>query len=103
MEYRIERTLDYYEKNSDDLAGQLPLEGVELAFLQELFGMTRDDPMFEVFPVNSLQVEALRPYVSGEIDLDRYDYYLDCSGIPTSEGVSDTRVVTETQTASPKR
>ncbi len=86
MRYHLERTLDYFEKGSDELAGQIPIDGVPFSFLQELFGVPDDDPMYEVFPVSPAQAEALKPFVTdGTIDLDRYDYYLDCSGTPIND------------------
>ena len=85
MKYSIERTLDYFEKGQDELTGQILLRDVTLAFLQSLFGVDGDDPMYEVFPAGPEHLEALRPYVSGPIDPGRYDYYLDCSGTPIPE------------------
>jgi len=85
MAIHIERTLNYFARGDDELAGQLSLVGVDLAFLQSLFGRPVDDPMVEAFPVSPEQAEALQPFASGEIQTDRYDYYLDCSGEPAEE------------------
>jgi len=103
MRYRIERTLDYFEKGDDELAGQLPLEGVELGFLQDLFGIPNDDPMYEVFPIGPDQAEALRPFISGDLDLSRFDYYLDCAGVPVQEDDPSPDVPTEDRAVSTER
>jgi hypothetical protein len=85
MNYRIVRNLTCFAKNHDELAGEWPLLGIELADLQRLFGVESDDPMYECYIVGPEHVAGLQPHVSEKIDLERYDYFVDASGIPIPE------------------
>src|SRR5436190_11717978 len=82
MSERLERSLAYCSKADERLVGELSLAGVDLNILQTLFELADDDPMYEVFPVGPAQAAALQPYVSEAIDLDRYNYYVECHAVP---------------------
>jgi hypothetical protein len=86
MNYRIDRTLTYFSKETDELVGELPLVGIDLAALQRIFHVEPDDPMYESYIVSPEHVPAIQPHVSETIDLDRYDYFIEATGTPTREG-----------------
>ena len=85
MNYRIERTLAYFSKENDELVGEVPLVGIDLAGLQRIFHVEPDDPMYESYIVGPAHVFAIQPHVSETIDLDRYDYFVEATGTPTAE------------------
>ena len=81
MPQTIKRTLDFFAKGEDELAGQFVLRDLPEGFLQRLFGLPEDDPMYEVLPVEPEELESLRPYFAGEVDPQSFDYYLDASAV----------------------
>jgi hypothetical protein len=84
MHDNLERTLAFYSKDDDNLVGEYPLAGVPLADLRDLFGLSGDDPMIEVFPVGHRQTEYLGRKVPAPIDLSRYDYFVECHELSSS-------------------
>lgn len=87
MNYRINRTLTYFSKETDELVGEVPLAGIDLAGLQRIFHVEPDDPMYECYVVGPAHVLAIQPHVSETIDLDQYDYFVEATGTPTRESV----------------
>ena len=85
MNYNIKRTLTYFAKEDDELAGELLLVGIDLVGLQAIFGVESDDPMYYCYIVGPEHVAALQPHVAETIDLERYDYFVDATSIPTGE------------------
>ncbi|CAN5762395.1 hypothetical protein BH23PLA1_BH23PLA1_02800 [soil metagenome] len=84
MERRAIRTLAFYEKGEDNLAGEYRLSGMDLPRLQNLFGVDPDNPMYDVWPVDPAKAEVLIHFVDGTIDLGKYDYYVECHALPES-------------------
>jgi hypothetical protein len=74
----ISRTLSYYRKKSDSPAGEYPLTNVTMESLRTLFGVSSDNPMFDVYPVGPEQVPLLQEVLRRPLDLDRYDYFVEC-------------------------
>ncbi len=72
------RTLAFYEKGADELAGEYRLSGMDLPKLQALFGVNLDNPMYDVWPVGPAEMKVLKAHVDGPIDLEKYDYFLEC-------------------------
>lgn len=58
---------------------------VPLSFLQDLYGIPHDYPdegvryMIDSFPIDQKKAEALQPFVKEKLDLDKYDFMLECS------------------------
>jgi hypothetical protein len=78
MSDRVVRTLAFYDKGKDPLVGEYQLVGIDLPALQALFRVEPEDPMYDVWPVGPTEMTVLRNHVAGEIDQERYDYYLEC-------------------------
>lgn len=87
MYENLVRAVSYFDKDSEEMVGEYPLVGIDLPALQALFGVEPEDPMYDVWPVGPAELAVLRNHVAGEIDLERYDYYLECY---TTEGESGT-------------
>lgn len=75
-----------------DRYGEYPLEidyefakPVPLSFLQDLFGIPHDYPdegdryMISCFPIDQKRAEALQPFLKEKLDLNKYDFMLECS------------------------
>lgn len=75
---RLVRAVEMFDKKSDELVKEYELRGVDLEFLQALFKQDKDDPMYECFRINQKQAEQLSPFVSGEIDTEKYNCLLAC-------------------------
>ena len=72
----IERVLLQFEKGSKDLAAEYVLKGIELDELQNLFGESRDDPMYHSYDVTQSQAKRLGEAAGVQLDLDKYDYFV---------------------------
>jgi len=84
MDPRVTRTLAYYSRQDERLVGELPLAGLGLADLQRLFHQPLDDPMYDVYPVGGEQAPTLENALGRRLDLDRYDYFVECHAEPES-------------------
>ena len=89
---KLVRTVSYFDKQTETMVGEHLLAGINPPALQSLFGVESDDPMYDVWPNGPREAEILKPHVDGTIDLDRYDYFLDCMSVP--ETVPDVRDAT---------
>ncbi len=65
---------------------QYELEPVSLAFLQEVFNVSPDDPdpvarsVFYTYDIGPKEANALQPYVNEKIDLEQYLFQLSSYG-----------------------
>lgn len=78
VKVKLNRSIEIYDKKSDELVCEYPLKNVSLSFLQNLFGEAKTDLMLEVYKLNPLQVEKLEPFIDGKIDTEKYDCFLAC-------------------------
>lgn len=77
MTKNIVRKLRGYEKNGDALILEIKLPPLDISYLQNLFGIDKDNPMYDAYEVHEKQKIVLEKYITEEIDLDRYDYFLE--------------------------
>jgi hypothetical protein len=82
---RLRRELRWFDKTSEECAGWCELVGVRLDELQRVFGVAQEDSMYGCFPVSEHHVAYLAAYAQVPIDLDRYDYFVECSAVNDSE------------------
>ncbi|KAM3115215.1 DUF7683 domain-containing protein [Phormidesmis sp. 146-33] len=84
------RVLRWYEKSGDRLAGEALLDSLMLPELQRLFRESSDNLMVDCYPVSAAQVAPLQAAIDAKrngkgnaesIDLDVYDYYLECDAV----------------------
>ena len=69
------RTLEYFEKDGDELAGEERLDQISLTELQSIFKQASDDQI-DGYPVGEEEARLLQKYVQHLIDPDRYDYFV---------------------------
>ncbi len=75
------RVLRWYEKEGDRLIGEAVLDALKLTELQQLFQESTDNLMVDSYPVSVAQVERLQREVAAPIDINAYDYYLECDAV----------------------
>ena len=86
-----------YEKEADEngeqhLAVEYEVKNISLASLQKIFGVDANNPdasirdMIDTRNINNEQSNQLQPYVKdGKIDLEKYDFQLNCFQAPGSD------------------
>lgn len=73
------RTLAWYEKDPGNrFIEEAELKGADLESLEQLFDISRDNPMYDCYPVSSTNLAQLQAYVDVIIELDKYDYFIEC-------------------------
>ncbi len=78
MQTQLVRSIEVFEKQSDEFVCEYPLDTVHLAFLQDLFGEPRTDLMLEGYKINAAQARKLEPFINEKIDTEKYDCFLTC-------------------------
>lgn len=74
---KIIRSITIFDRTSEQYLSEFPLLNVDLHFLQQLVGEIEENPLYDVWPLNENQIDALRPYFTGSIDFERNKYYLE--------------------------
>jgi hypothetical protein len=75
---QVLRILRWYEKHGDALVGETVLNNINLSELQWLFGETKDNLMFECYPLTNIQAKYLQIKLKQDFDLQSYAYFLEC-------------------------
>ncbi|MEE3719417.1 hypothetical protein V2H45_21985 [Tumidithrix elongata RA019] len=76
--YKLVRSLRWYKKQGDVLVGQKILDSVSLSDLQKIFGEPENDLMIENYQVTEDEAQHLQRKLNQPIDLNSYDYFLEC-------------------------
>lgn len=66
-----------FDRDSERLADDRPLGGVDEAFLQRVFAQPSDNPMYDAFKVEPEHVRMLEPHIDGVLNLDKYEYFVE--------------------------
>ncbi|WP_244814031.1 hypothetical protein [Caballeronia sp. Lep1P3] len=77
--FELHRYVSAFEKNGD--AHVCDVEFVEvprMSFLQATFNVPAEDPMYDIAAIDIRIAEELRPYLPYALDLQSYDYFLEC-------------------------
>ena len=82
----VERQVICFDKQTEELVQELPLRGITLRQLQELFNVSSDDPLYDGFRIEPWHAEQLQAFLSEKLDLEHHDCFLDCYTIKI-EGV----------------
>lgn len=77
----VDRVIRWYEKQGDRLVGEMKLGNVSLPELQALFNQSSDDPMHYCYPVLPSHISYLEQKLNRAIDLEQYDFFLECDAI----------------------
>jgi len=72
----IIRRLRCYEKDGDVLIAEIELPPLDLAYLQYLFDISEDNPMYDAYQVHEKQKIELEKHIDQKINLLDYDYFL---------------------------
>ncbi|WED25507.1 hypothetical protein L3V77_10555 [Vibrio sp. DW001] len=73
----MSRVIRYFDKVTEDFVDEITLPDIALKELQESFGTSSDDPMYEVFPIGEQNSIFLKRYVDVNFDFVKFDYFLD--------------------------
>ena len=74
----VRRLITCFDKQTERLVKEILLLGVPLKRLQEIFGEPEEDLMYESYRLDADKARMLQPYAMEQIDIKRYDCYLDC-------------------------
>jgi hypothetical protein len=79
---RFERVIRWFEKDGDALVGELRLSEFDLSKLQRLFNISKDNPMYDCYPIKTKrQIQHFKKITNHPIDTRAYDYFLECDAI----------------------
>lgn len=77
----LTRLLRGYDKNGDALKLEIALPtGIELSLLQEIFDIESDNPMYDCYPVNKMNVKSVEEHFGIHVPIDEFDFFLECYG-----------------------
>jgi hypothetical protein len=69
--------LEWFEKDGDGCIDRVDVEGVDVPWLQQLFGEPSvDDMMCLSYTIDGTKADELQSHVPVRIDLSRFDYFL---------------------------
>ncbi|MEM6590477.1 MAG: hypothetical protein AAF651_01295 [Cyanobacteria bacterium P01_C01_bin.73] len=72
----LKRVIEYFSNETDELVGEIALPAVDLATLQNLLGVSADNPMITGFSINEKEAVFLRRSADIEFDFAQYSYFL---------------------------
>lgn len=76
-----ERLVNCFDKQTEELVQEVPLRGITLRQLQELFHVPAYDPMYDSYLIEPWHAEKLQPFLSAKLDLQNCACFLDCETI----------------------
>lgn len=77
----VERLVNCFDKQTENLVQEVPLRGITLRQLQKLFNVPGYNPMYDSFPIEPWHAEQLQPFLSEKLDLKHCACFLDCETI----------------------
>jgi hypothetical protein len=77
----VERWVRWFKRDGEEFVGEAKLEGLSVSQLKQVFTPFPDDPlMYYCYPVEMVkQIDLLSPWLNGKIDLDAYEYFVECN------------------------
>jgi len=73
----MSRVIRFFDKIDESYVGEAQLPEIPLVKLQEAFKVPTENPMYDSFPIGEEQTRFLNHVVKIEIDLSKYDYFLE--------------------------
>ncbi len=70
--------LYWFSADNDDLVGEADLPEVTPENVREWFFLSENEPLTDSFIVRASQRQYIASHVKEEIDLNKYDYFLEC-------------------------
>ena len=92
---KVTRTISCFVKMEDQPLWTRPLVGAPLGELRKLFHVPANDPMYASYPVTDDKVaNKLSKWIGlgKSMDLDRYDYFLECEAVGVTPPVKRTKI-----------
>lgn len=84
--------LRWFEKDpSDNFVGETQLLGLSLPALQSVFGVEAENLMFDSWSVEDAHLEFLAKHVDVEIDLSKFDYFVEADASTPTDGLEKCR------------
>lgn len=81
-EPKVMRMLRWFDKEGDNFVGETTITNVSLERLQKLFGISANNPMYDCYLVESSeQINYLQKILNVELDLNSYEYFVECDQI----------------------
>ncbi|MCF6192865.1 MAG: hypothetical protein L3J46_00840 [Kangiellaceae bacterium] len=75
---RAESHLKYFDKQTFEFVGEVELVEVQDRYLKKIFGLDVGDPLLKSYSVGTRQKKYMERLSDMEIDLDKYDYFMEC-------------------------
>ena len=70
--------ITYFHRQSGKFTNKIPLEGIPLLKLQELFGVPPQNPMYDAYPINSPEkIHFFELFYGVEFNFQEYNYYVE--------------------------
>jgi len=69
--------LRVFAKQGSRLIGEFPMQQINVGILRQLLNRPEGDPMHCVYPVSPQMAETLSKFVEHDLDLEKYDYFVD--------------------------
>lgn len=77
----IERTITYYEKQSDKFIDEYVIE-IDLNMLHDIWLAYEDDPLYyKIYPVGEAQRKEVEKILGKKLEFEKYDYFLECHSV----------------------
>jgi hypothetical protein len=75
----VSREISWFEKDGDELIGDINVDHIPFDRLKEIFTPLTDDPLlYYVYSINPVQSSLLTEWVELTFDYTKYQYFLYC-------------------------
>ena len=74
------RVIRYFNKVDESYVGEISMVDIPLEKLQEIFQVSSDNPMYDSFPILEDQIGFIKEELGIDVDIFRYDYFLEYDG-----------------------
>ncbi|HAZ46402.1 MAG TPA: hypothetical protein DCZ55_18565 [Cyanobacteria bacterium UBA11371] len=82
FEPNVKRVIRWYSKYGDDFVGEKIINNVKLSYLQRLFKIDSDNPMYDCYPIVSLeQKNYIERNFNIRLNTNLYEYFMECEPI----------------------
>lgn len=82
FEPKVKRVVRWYAKHGDNFVGEKVLDNVKLSNLQQLFKINSDNPMYDCYPIVSLeQKKYIEINFNIKLNTNLYEYFMECEPI----------------------
>jgi len=75
---RAEPHLKYFDKQTFEFVGEVGLLDVQDRYLKKIYGLDDGDPLLKSYSVGIEQKKYMERLSGVEIDLDKFDYFMEC-------------------------